>query len=111
VCTGVEDGMVWALRLRAGNADLLAAAMRYRDLLSCLAPVAVELWHEPQVALRDGEELLCDCGRCSALGYADARDGVVGRALFEDECPNDEPPAITAVSMLHVPSSRRPDRR
>jgi hypothetical protein len=111
VRTGVEDGMVWALRLRAGNAELLAAATRYHELLSRLAPVAVELWHEPCVALRDGEEVLCSCGRCGAFGYADARNGVVGGALFEDECPNDEPPAITAVSLLHVPSSRRPSRR
>jgi hypothetical protein len=111
VRTGVEDGLVWALRMRAGNAELLAAASRYRDLLSRAAPLAVELWHEPHVALRDGEEVVCTCGRCSALGYADAAEGVIGGALFEDECPNDEPPAITAVAMLHVPGSRRPAGR
>ena len=111
VRTGVEDGLVWALRIRAGNAELLAAASRYRDLLSRAAPLAVELWHEPHVALRDGEEVVCTCGRCSALGYADAAEDVIGGALFEDECPNEEPPAITAVTMMHVAGSRRPDGR
>jgi hypothetical protein len=108
VRTGAEDGLVWALRIRAGNAELLAAASRYRDLLSRAAPLAVELWHEPHVALRDGEEVVCTCGRCGALGYADAAEGMIGGALFEDECPNEEPPALTAVTMLHVPGSRRP---
>jgi hypothetical protein len=97
--------------MRAGNSELLAAASRYRDLLSRAAPLAVELWHEPHVTLRDGEEVVCTCGRCSALGYADAAEGVIGGTLFEDECPNEEPPTITAVTMMHVAGSRRPDRR
>jgi hypothetical protein len=111
VRTGVEDGLVWALRMSSGNAELLAAASRYRDLLSRAAPLAVELWHKPHVALRDGEEVLCACGRCSALGYAHAAEGMIGGALFEDERPNEEPPAITAVTMMHVPGSRRPGGR
>jgi len=110
VRTGVEDGLVWALRMRVGNVELLKAAARYSDLLSRAAPLAVELWHEPHVAVRDGDEVVCACGRCSALGYADAEEGVIGGALFEDECPNGEPPAITAVTMMYVPSSRRPGR-
>jgi len=111
VRTGVEEGLVWALRIRAGNAELLAAASRYQELLSRAAPLAVELWHEPHVALREGEEVVCACGRCSALGYASAEEDVIGGTLFEDECPNAEPPAITAVTMMYVPSSRRPGRR
>jgi hypothetical protein len=110
VRTGVEDGLVWALRMRVGNVELLKAAARYSDLLSRAAPLAVELWHEPHVAVREGDEVVCACGRCSALGYADAEEGVIGGALFEDECPNGEPPAITAVTMMYVPSSRRPGR-
>ena len=111
VRTGVEDGLVWALRLRAGSVELLAAASRYRDLLSRAAPMAVELWHEPHVALRDGEDVVCVCGRCSALGYANAEEEVIGGALFEDECPYENPPEITAVTMMHVPGSLRPGGR
>jgi hypothetical protein len=35
--------------------------------------------------------------RCSALGYGDVTENVVGGALFEDECPNEEPPKLTAT--------------
>jgi hypothetical protein len=111
VRTGVEDGLVWALRIRAGKRERLAEARRYNEMLSRTAPLAVERWHEPSVALRDGDELLCTCSRCSALGYADAANGVVGGSLFEDECPNEGPPAITALAMMHVPRSRWPSGR
>jgi hypothetical protein len=76
-----DDGFVWALRIRTGNREWLAEARRHNDLLSRTVPLAVELWHEPCVSLRDGNELLCICGRCSALGYGDAAEGVVGGAL------------------------------
>lgn len=69
---------------------------------------AVELRHEPSLAYRDGDELVCACGRCSALGYADSAEDVVGGALFEDECPDEEPPALTALVMTHVLRSRWP---
>jgi hypothetical protein len=36
---------------------------------------------------------------------------VVGGALFEDECPNEGSPAITALVMMHVARSRWPSRR
>jgi hypothetical protein len=106
-----DDGFVWALRIRTGNREWLAEARRHNDLLSRTVPLAVELWHEPCVSLRDGNELLCICGRCSALGYGDAAEGVVGGALFEDECPNEGPPAITALTVRHVARSRWPSGR
>jgi hypothetical protein len=71
-------------------------------------PLAVELRHEPMLALRDGDELVCRCGRCSALGYGDATENIVGGALFEDECPNEESPKPTALTMTHLPRSRWP---
>jgi hypothetical protein len=111
VRTGVEDRLVWALRIRAGKREWLAEARRYNDLLSRTVPVAVGLGHEPCVSLRDGDEVLCACGRCSALGYGDATEGVVGGALFEDLCPTEGPPAITALGMMHVARSRQPSRR
>ena len=108
VRTGFNDGIVWALLVRVRRPDAPVAARSYHDLLARTVPLAVELRHEPILALRDGDELVCTCGRCSALGYGDATENVAGGALFEDECPNEEPPKLTALVMMHVPSSRWP---
>ncbi len=108
VRTGFNDGIVWALRVRRDEAAWQAEVRRYSDLLARTVPLAVELRHEPAVALRDGDELVCTCGRCSALGYGDARENVVGGALFEDECPNEDPPKLSALVMAQVPGSRWP---
>jgi hypothetical protein len=58
--------------------------------------------------LRDGDEVICACDRCSALGYGDTAEDVVGGELFEDECPGEEPPKLRALS--YVAGSRRPSR-
>ena len=108
VRTGFNDGIVWALCVRSPHADALAAGVRYRNLLRRTARLAVELRHEPILAVRDGDELVCTCDRCSALGYGDAAENVVGGALFEDECPSEEPPKLTAMTVMHVPGSRWP---
>jgi hypothetical protein len=111
VRTGFNDGIVWALRVRPDQPEWQAEVRRYRDLLSRTVPLAVELCHEPSLAIRDGDEVICACGRCSALGYGDVAEDVVGGALFEDECPNEEPPKLTALAMMHVPRSRWPSGR
>ena len=111
VRTGVNDGLVWALRLRPDPSTSVRDIQRYRDLLAHTVPVAVDLGHEPTLTLWDGEEVLCACDRCSARGYGDVVDDVMGGALFEDECPNEAPPKITALTMTYVPSSRRPSDR
>ncbi len=108
VRTGFNDGIVWALRVRSPHPDALAAGVRYRNLLRRTARLAVKLRHEPILTVRDGDELVCTCDRCSALGYSDAAENVVGGALFEDECPSEEPPKVTAMTMMHVPGSRGP---
>jgi hypothetical protein len=110
VRTGLNDGIVWALRVRRDESEREAEVRRYRHLLARTVPLAVELRHEPVLALRDGDELVCTCGRCSALGYGDFAENVVGGALFEDECPNEEPAKLTALTMTHVPGSLWPDR-
>ncbi len=71
-------------------------------------PLAVELRHEPVLAVRDGGEMICTCARCSALGYGDVAEDILGGALFEDEFPNEELPTLTALAMMHVPGSRWP---
>jgi len=63
--------------------------------------------HEPTLTLWDGDEVLCACDRCSARGYGDVVGDVAGGALFEDECPNEAPPQISALTLTYVPSSRR----
>lgn len=87
VRTGFNDGIVWALRVPPTTQPAQAESQRCRDLLSQAVPIAVELGHEPTLTLWDGDEVLCACDRCSALGYGHVVDDVVGGALFEDECP------------------------
>jgi hypothetical protein len=99
---------MWAMLARVARADEMAGARRYRSLLSLTVPVAVDLRHEPILALADGDEMVCSCGRCSALGYGNAAEDVVGGDLIEDECPNEEPPKLTALTMMHVSGSRWP---
>ena len=82
-----------------------AEVRRYRDLLLRAVPLAVELRHKPTLAARDGDELVCTCRRCSALGYGNAAEDIVGGVVFEDECRNVEPPRLT-MAMMHVPGSR-----
>lgn len=106
--TGRNAGLVWAMLACMPRVDELASARRYRDLLAQAVPLAVDLWHEPFLAIGDGDEMVCGCGRCSALGYGSAVDDVVGGALFEDECPNEDLPKLTALAMMHVPSTRWP---
>jgi hypothetical protein len=106
--TGNEDGLVWALRARRRSPETRALTDGYHALLSRTVPLAAERRHEAVLEIRDGDEVVCSCERCSAVGYASARDDVVGGSLFEDECPNEEPPKLTPLAMLHVPPSHRP---
>jgi hypothetical protein len=106
--TGRNAGLVWAMLASTPSLDELAGARRYRDLLAHAVPLAVDLRHEPTLVAGDGDEMVCGCGRCSALGYGSAAEDVVGGALFEDECPNEDRPNLTALVMMHVPSSRWP---
>jgi len=108
VRTGCNEGIVWALRVRPDQSGSQTEVRRYRELLRRTVPLAVELHHEPSIAVCDGAEVVCVWGRCSAVGYCDASEDVVGGALFEDECPNEDPPALTALAMMHAPRSRWP---
>jgi hypothetical protein len=93
VRTGVVGGKVWALL--AG--DLPEAqkdeGRRYFRLFHDLEPRAEAHGHSVRVVIRDGEEVLMLCRRCSARGYADATAGpLIGGPLFEDECPEGDLP-------------------
>ena len=108
VRTGFNGGIVVALRVRADRPEWQAEVRRFRELLLRTVPLGVELRHEPSIAVSDGAEVVVSCGRCSAVGYGDTFEDVAGGALFDDECPNEEPPALTALVMMHVPRSRWP---
>jgi hypothetical protein len=110
VRTGVENGLVWALRIRREQPKQRAEMRHYQRLLSRVAPLAVDLLHEPSVMLRDGDEAIFAFDRCSALGYGDTTEDTVGGALFEEPCPNEEPPKLTALSMMYVAGSSRSSR-
>lgn len=97
VRTGVDSGLVWALRTRREQPVQRAEMHRFQRLLSRVAPLAVDLRHEPSVVLRDGDEVVCAGERCSALGYGDTAEDVVGGALFEAKCSNEQPPKLTAL--------------
>ena len=108
VRTGWNDTIVWALRLRRHGPEWEAESDRYGALLSRTVPLAAAMRHEPTLALRDGDEVVCACERCSALGYGHAVDDIVGGNLFEDECPNAEPPTLTPLAMMRAPSTLWP---
>lgn len=106
--TGRNADLVWAMLARMPGLDELSTARRYRELLAQAVPLAVDLWHEPMLVVGEGDEMVCGCHRCSALGYGSAAEEVLGGALFEDECPNEDPPKLTALAMMHVAGSRWP---
>jgi hypothetical protein len=71
---------VWALLARVPDQDALVEARRYRHLLLRAVPLAAELRHEPILAVGDGDEMVCRCGLCSALGDGDAAEDIAGGA-------------------------------
>ncbi len=105
--TGANDRIVWAALVRAPRAEWKDEVSEYSNLLSGAVPLAVERRHEPSVALRDGDEVICACDRCDALGYAAVADNVIGGALFEDECPREEPARLTGLGMMYAGRLRR----
>jgi hypothetical protein len=54
VRTGVNDGLVWALRLRPDPSTSVRDIQRNRDLLAHTVPLAVDLGHEPTLAAARG---------------------------------------------------------
>jgi hypothetical protein len=87
VRTGVSADAVYAF-LRDGSTEARAAeTQRYKAAMRRAVPVAVSSGHEPSVFLRDGDEVICGCNRCLALGYLDAVEpAVIVGSLFEDAC-------------------------
>jgi hypothetical protein len=60
--------------LTSGDASTASSRVSTAVLLGRTVPLAVGLRHEPSIALWDGDELVCACGRCSAVGYGDVAE-------------------------------------
>jgi hypothetical protein len=99
VRTGANDTITCAILSRAEPPGRQAHLQRYFDMLTQVVPLAVEHRHEPSIAVRDGDELICACDRCRALGYGDVAEDISGGALFEDDCRHEEPGKLTALAM------------
>jgi hypothetical protein len=63
VRTGLNESIAWAELVRQEAPGWDGEVRRYGELLSRVIPPAVKLRHEPSVALRDGDEVICACGR------------------------------------------------
>lgn len=98
VRTGITGSTLWALTAGPLTDTQREEDTRYFHLYHRLESEAGVRGHAFKVELRDGEEAVFSCGRCGALGYADAAAGpLVGGQLFDSDCPGEElPDAIDA---------------
>lgn len=97
-----QEGFVWAM-LAGGDTEMRAieSERHVRLLFDALVPRAVAMHHEPTLALRDGDETLLVCQRCEAPGYAQtSKPSLIGGALFDEECPHDDPPKGTDLTVM-----------
>lgn len=90
VRTGITGETLWALTAGPLTEAQREEDTRYFHLYHRLESEAGARGHAFKVELRDGEEAVFSCGRCGALGYADAAAGpLVGGQLFESNCPGE----------------------
>jgi len=102
VRTGRTERVVYAVLLEAGTPAREAESDRYDEIMSAAIPRAVAHRHEPAFVIRDGDEVVCKCQRCPAIGFADAANGLVGGDLFEDDCPHESSPSLTPLALRYV---------
>jgi hypothetical protein len=107
VRTGANDRITWAVLVRPERPGWQADVQRYFDMLAQVIPLAVEHRHEPSIAVRDGDEVICACDRCPALGYGHVAEDVSGGALLEDDCPYEEPGKLTGLAMAFAGPPRK----
>lgn len=89
--TGRNNKIVYAVLRRDPEQGRWEAEMRWFRLVSQAHETAEGLGHEWLLA-RDGAEGATACGRCGAVGYLNADEGVIDGDLFETSCgsrPND----------------------
>ena len=101
VRTGANEHIAFAYIAGGLTAERASEARRYTDIMQRAVPLAVLNQHEPSPLVRDGDEVVCKCDRCSALGYANAEEDIIGGELFEDDCPNEEDPRMTNLGLMY----------
>ena len=101
VRTGANEHIAFAYIAGGLTAARKEEADRYTDLMLRAVPLAVINRHEPAVLIRDGDEVVCKCDRCAALGYASAEEDIIGGELFEDDCPTEEDPRPTGLGFMY----------
>jgi hypothetical protein len=79
-----------------------AEGERYGHVLDDVVPMAVQHRHEPSVLVRDGDEVVLRCDRCTALAYAEGVDKLYGGSLLDEECPHEDEPKMTSLSFSYV---------
>jgi len=99
--TGVNEGLAYALLAGGETSARRQEGDRYRAAMREAIPRAAALRHQPAFLLHDGDETVCRCERCPAVGLVDAgTNRLIGGALFEEDCPQEDPPALTAATMV-----------
>ncbi len=83
--TGLNDKIVYAVLRREPEEGRSEAEMRWFRIASQAHETANGLGHEWLLA-RDGSEGATACGRCGAIGYLNADEGVIDGDLFEASC-------------------------
>lgn len=90
--TGVTGKIAYALLAAELTSSRRDENDRYTVAMQAAIPRAANLRHEPKVLLRDGDETVCGCERCPALGLVVAEsDFSIGGGLFEEECSVEGP--------------------
>jgi hypothetical protein len=101
VRTGANEHIVYAYIAGGLSGAREAEHDRYTEIMRRAIPLAVLNRHEPEPLIRDLDEVVCKCARCSALGYASAEEDIIGGELFEDDCPHDERAAMTNLGLMY----------
>jgi hypothetical protein len=97
--TGVTGKIAYALLAAELTSIRRDENDRYTVAMQAAIPRAANLRHEPKVLLRDGDETVCGCERCPALGLVVAEaDFSIGGGLFEEECSVEGPARSTSVT-------------
>jgi hypothetical protein len=66
--TGMNKQIAWALLADARTSARMEESDRYFAAMRDAIPRAAALHHQPDVLLRDGDEIICGCERCPGRG-------------------------------------------
>jgi hypothetical protein len=90
--TGKTGGKVWAVVHGPLSSAQLLEGERFFTLADRALGEARSHGHDARVVLRDGDEAVIKCENCSAFGYVDAAESIIGGAVFDGDCREGELP-------------------